>query len=484
MSNIIKSNINTVQRSTHKWWALVILALAQFLVVLDASIVNIALPSMGKDLHLNTDMLSWVITAYVVPFGGLLLLGGRLADRFGHRRIFIAGVIGFILASASAGLSTSGVGLLISRGVQGASAGFLAPAALALVTILFTQKNERTKALGIWGTVVGIGSAAGVLLGGILTSIFGWSAVFFINVPIAAIVIITIPILISRDSGMVKFKTDLAGAITVTGGLVAIVASLSEVQLSGWSNPIVLILAVIGVLLLIAFVLIEMRSPAPLVSFGIFRNSSVTGGNLAMLFMGGAMVGMFYALSVYMQHVLHYSALTAGLTQLPLAGALVVVAGVVPAFISEIGTKWTLVSSLVLFAVGLIWLSFAPSDASFVIHLLAPTLVIGAGLGGAFVCSTEMAVHGVAKRDEGLASGLVNTSQQVGGALGLAILASFAATHTDSLTSAGSSMPQAMTGGFSWLFMGAAVFAIVGALLVVIVKWKDKESSSEESKVV
>lgn len=480
-----RNNVNTIQRSTQKWWALVILALAQFLVVLDASIVNIALPSLGKDLHLNTDMLSWVITAYVVPFGSLLLLGGRLADRFGHRRIFMMGVFGFIITSVSAGLATSGVWLLISRAAQGASAAFLAPAALSLVTILFTSAQERAKALGVWGAVAGIGSAAGVLLGGVLTSAFGWSAVFYVNIPIGILVILTIPMLVTKDPGVVKIKTDLPGAITITAGLVAIVAALSEVQLSGWTNPIILILAGIGVLLLIAFVLIEKKSSTPLVPFNIFRNASVTGGNLAMLLMGGAMVGMFYALSVYMQQVLHYSALTAGLTQLPLAGALVVVAGIVPAFISKIGTKWTLVSSLVMFAVGLMWLSYAPSNASFIIHLLAPSIVIGAGLGGAFVCSTEMAVHGVAKRHEGLASGLVNTSQQVGGALGLAILASVAATRTNSLMSAGKSMPQALTGGFSWLFIGGAVVALIGALLVIIVKRKDHESSGEkESQVV
>lgn len=483
MNDIANDNVKTVQRSTHKWWALVILALAQFLVVLDASIVNIALPSMGKDLHLDTDTLSWVITAYVVPFGGLLLLGGRLADRFGHRRIFMVGVMGFILASALAGLAPSGVWLLASRALQGASAAFLAPSALAVVTILFTQPQERAKALGIWGTVAGIGSAAGVLLGGILTSIFGWSAVFFVNVPVGVLVILVIPILVTKDPRIVKMKTDLPGAITVTGGLVAIVAAFSEAEQVGWTNPITMILAVIGVVLLGAFILIEKRSSTPLVPFSIFRNSSVTKGNLAMLFIGGAIVGLFFALSVYMQQVLQYGALTAGLTQLPLAGALVIVAGVVPSIIQRIGTKWTLVLSLVLFAVGLIWLSFTPSDASFILHLLGPTVVIGAGVGGAFVSSTELAVHGVAKNDEGLASGLVNTSQQVGGAVGIAVLASIAAIRTDDRTSAGDSLPEALTGGFSWVFIGAALFALIGALLVIIVQRKNHETPAKSKAI-
>lgn len=471
--------MNKNQRSSHRWWALVILALAQFLVVLDSSIVNIALPSLGKELHLDTATLSWVITAFVVPFGGLLLLGGRLADRFGHRRIFMIGVIGFIIASASAGLATSTEWLLVSRVIQGASAAFLAPAALALVTLLFPQPEERVKALGIWGIVAGIGSAAGVLLGGILTSLFGWSAVFFINVPVGVLVIVILPILVTKDPNTGNIKTDLLGAVTVTAGLMAIVTALSLAKQVEFT--ITLALAVIGVALIVSFVFIEMRSKEPLVPFSIFRNASVTSGNLAMLLIGGATVGLFFALSVYMQKVLQYDALTTGLTQLPLAGALVVVAGVVPAIIHRMGTKWTLVLSLMVFAAGLVWLSFAPSNASFIIHLLGPTIVVGAGLGGAFVSSTALAVSGVAKSDEGLASGLVNTSQQIGGAVGIAVLASMAAIRTDYLTSAGNDLPQSLTGGFSWVFIGAALFAIAGALLVIFVQRRDHKSR-EKSK--
>lgn len=457
------------QSSSYRWWALIVLALAQFLVVLDASIVNIALPTLGTDLALDTPTLSWIITAYVLPFGGLLLLGGRLADRFGHRRIFMLGVAGFVITSAAAGFANSGAWLLAARAVQGASAALLAPAALALVTHLFTEPKDRAKALGIWGAVAGIGSAAGVLLGGILTSSFGWPAVFFVNVPVGILVIIVIPSLVRRDSNTEKVSIDLPGAITVTGGIVALVAALSQSERVGWTNPQTVILAIIAVILLAAFIIIEKHAVAPLVSFSIFRNTAVLGGNLAMLLIGGATTGLFFALSVYMQQVLQYNALTAGLTQLPLAGALVVFAGIVPAVIAKLGTRWTLAISLVIFAVGLIWLSYTPSHASFVLDLLGPTIVIGIGLGGAFVAGTELAVHGVNGKDAGLASGLVNTSQQIGGAIGLAVLATIGAVQTNGLMSAGSDNLEALTGGFAWVFLGAALFAIIGAIIVIAV---------------
>ncbi|TFE25537.1 DHA2 family efflux MFS transporter permease subunit [Cohnella luojiensis] len=469
MKNVAQTISTAHSMSNRRWWALVVLALAQFLVILDASIVNIALPTLGTDLHLDTNMLSWIITAYVLPFGGLLLLGGRLADRFGHRRVFLTGVAGFVIASAAAGFATSGAWLLAARAIQGASAAFLAPAALALVTKLFSEPQDRAKALGIWGAVAGIGSAAGVLLGGVLTSAFGWSSVFFVNVPVGILVIAAIPVLVAKDTLGKPVSVDLPGAVTVTGGIVALVAALSQAEGMGWTSPITLILGVIAVILLAAFIIIEKRASAPLVPFGIFRNSAVLGGNLAMLLIGGATTALFFALSVYMQQMLQYDALTAGLTQLPLAGALVVFAGAVPAIIKKLGTKWTLAASLMLFAIGLVWLSFAPSDATFAAHLLGPTMIVGVGLGGAFVAGTELAVHGVNGSEAGLASGLVNTSQQIGGAIGLAVLATLAASRTNGLLSLGNSNAEALTGGFAWVFLGAAALSLAGALIVIFV---------------
>ncbi|WP_202967402.1 MFS transporter [Paenibacillus beijingensis] len=410
--NSIAHQIPTGQISTslrvnpYRWWALIALALAQFLVVLDASIVNIALPSLGAELHLDTNTLSWVITAYVLPFGGLLLLGGRLSDRYGHRRLFIAGVAGFAVASAAAGFASTGTWLLTARAVQGAAAALLAPAALALVTRLFSDPRDRAKALGIWGAVAGVGSVAGVLLGGVLTSSFGWPSVFYVNVPIGLLVITVTPFLIAKDKPGERTSLDMPGAAAVTAGIATLVAALSEIERVGWTSPLTLTLVGVSTILIAAFVSIERRVTNPLMPLGVFRNKSILGGNLAMFLIGGATTGLFFALSVYMQQVLHYDAMKAGLTQLPLAGALVAIAGAAPAVIKKLGTGRTVAASLFLLAAGLIWLSFAPSDASFALHLLGPSVAIGIGLGGAFVAGTELAVHGVADSEAGMAAAL------------------------------------------------------------------------------
>jgi len=451
-------------RSAHRWFALSILALAQFLVVLDASIVNIALPALGSQLNMDTVALAWVITAYVLPFGGLLLLGGRLADRYGHRRAFLIGVVGFVGASLLAGLSVSSGMLLGARALQGASAAVLAPAALALVTQLFPAAADRTKALGIWGAVAGIGSAAGVLLGGVLTAAIGWQAVFFVNVPVGILVIAMIPALISKDPAGTPSRLDYPGAATITGALVAIVGALSAVEQIGFAHPVTIGLGALAVVLAVAFVLIERRSTNPLVPLTVFRNRNLTAGNLAMLLVGASMVALFFALSVYMQAVLGYDALTAGLTQLPLAGALVIVAGIAPGIVGRLGLKGTLIGSLLTLAGGLVWLSASPSDADFVVHILGPSILIGIGLGGAFVTATQLAVDGVEGGEAGLAGGLINTSQQIGGALGLAILASVATARTGVLEAAGTLPADALTAGFSWTFLGAAAFALLGTI--------------------
>jgi EmrB/QacA subfamily drug resistance transporter len=452
-------------RSPRRWLALGTLALAQFLVVLDASIVNIALPVLGEQLRMDTAALAWVITAYVLPFGGLLLLGGRLADRYGHRRVFLIGTSGFVLASAMAGLSVSTELLLGARALQGASAALLAPAALALLTQLFPDTKERTRALGVWGGVAGIGSAAGVLLGGVLTAAFGWQSVFFVNVPIAAIVLIAIPLLITRDTIGPLGKLDLPGALTSTGALVAAVGAFSAVEQLGFAHPLTIGLAAAAITLGIAFVIIERRAADPLVPLTVFRNRNLTVGNIVMLLTGAAMVALFFAMSVYMQSVLGYDALTTGLTQLPLAGALVIVAGIAPAIIGRLGARTTLMASLVILAGGLAWLSFAPADAKFVTQILGPSLLIGIGMGGAFVTATQLSVDGVEGGESGLAGGLVNTSQQFGGALGLAVLGTLAALRTDGLLERGVPAPEALTGGFSLLFLGTAAIAALAALI-------------------
>lgn len=463
------SPIPTQARSRHRWWALAVLALAQFLVVLDASIVNIALPSVGTALGLDTSALAWVVTAYVLPFGGLLLLGGRLADRFGHRRIFLIGVAGFAAASLAAGLSVDGTMLLAARAVQGAFAALLAPASLALLTQLFPDAAARGKALGLWGAVAGMGSAAGVLLGGVLTASFGWPAVFFVNVPVGVIVLVVIPLLITRDRLTSGLRMDTAGAATVTLGLAAAVAALSEGETLGWTSPIVLGLAVAAVALLTAFVVIERRTASPLVPFSFFRNRDALAGDLVMLVVGGATVALFFALSVYLQEVLHLDALSAGLSQLPLAIALVGIAGAVPAIVSRAGLRGTLTAALVVLAAGVVWFALGGSTG-FVAGFLLPSVVIGLGLGATFVTATQLAVRGVPEEESGLASGLVNTAQQIGGALGLAVLGGIASARTAAMLAVGSDRTDATSGGFLLLFLGVAVLAAIGAGVTALVR--------------
>ncbi len=456
-------------RSAHRWWALSVLALAQFLVVLDASIVNIALPSVGAALDLDTAALAWVITAYVLPFGGLLLLGGRLADRFGHRRVFLIGVAGFTAASLLAGLSIGGGMLLAARAVQGGFAALLAPASLALLTQLFPDAEARGKALGVWGAVAGMGSAAGVLLGGVLTAAFGWPAVFFVNVPVGILVLIALPRLVGRDPRGAAERMDGAGAATATLGLAAVVAALSESSALGWTHPLVLGLAGAGVVLLAAFILIERRSAHPLVPLRFFRNRDAAAGDLVMLLVGGATVALFFALSVYLQEVLRLDALAAGLSQLPLALALVAVAGLVPVVVARVGLRPTLAGSLVVLAAGVVWFTIA-APTGLLTGFLLPSVAIGAGLGAAFVTATQLAVHGVGDRESGLASGLVNTSQQIGGALGLAGLGTVAAGQTAALVAQGHSHTDATAGGFQLLFVGVAVLAVVAAVVTLLVR--------------
>lgn len=456
-------------RSAHPWWALAVLGLAQFLVVLDASIVNIALPSIGAALSLDTTALAWVVTAYVLPFGGLLLLGGRLADRFGHRRVFLVGVAGFAAASLLAGLSPTGGVLLAARALQGAFAALLAPASLALLTLLFRDGASRGKALGIWGAIAGMGSAAGVLLGGVLTASLGWPSVFFVNVPVGALVLVAVPRLVTRDRRADTGRMDAVGAALATLGLGAGVAALSEAGPLGGAHPLVIGLAVGALGLLTAFVLVERRSAHPLLPFSFFRNRDAAAGDLVMLFVGGSTVALFFALSVYLQDVLGMDALAAGLSQLPLAVALILVAGVVPTLVRTLGLRPTLAGALVLLAAAVTWFALA-GRTGLVTGFILPSIVMGAALGAAFVTTTQLAVREVAETESGLAGGLVNTAQQVGGALGLAALGGLATAQAMALTASGAPLVDATAGGFQLLFFGVAVLAAAGVVVVVTVR--------------
>ena len=452
--------------------ALALLAAAQFVVVLDASIVNVALPSIGRDLGFDQGDLSWVVNAYVLVFGGFLLLGGRLADLLGRRRIFIVGLVVFGLASLAGGLATSPGMLIAARAVQGLGGALLSPAALSMLTVLFAEGAARNKALGVWGAVAGSGGAAGVLLGGLLTEYAGWEWVLFVNTPITigAALLATRLLPESRTDGPRRF--DVAGAVTVTAGLSLLVYTLVDANGAGWLSTQTLGLGAVAFALLAAFVVIELRSAAPLVDFSIFRMRTLTATNVVALLVAAALFSMFFFISLYMQQVLGYDALKAGLAYLPLAGGIIVSAGMASQLVTRIGFKPVLVSGLVLTAIGLAWFAQVSVHGAYVSDILLPSLIAAVGLGFAFVSMTIAAVAGVGPQQAGLASGLINTSQQVGGALGLAILVSVATSKTDSvMTAAGgapSALPGALTEGFRAAFTVGIGFAVVGAILAAV----------------
>jgi EmrB/QacA subfamily drug resistance transporter len=468
--------IADTQRS--KWLALALLAAAQFVVVLDASIVNVALPSIGRALNFSQDNLSWVVNAYTLFFGGFLLLGGRLADRLGRRRMFIAGMVLFALASLAGGLAQSELWLIIARSVQGLGAALVSPAALSIVTTTFTEGAERNRALGVWGAVAGSGGAAGVLLGGVLTKFAGWEWVLFVNVPIGFAAAALAPRLLgeSRDHRAKRF--DVAGAVTVTAGLALLVYSLVDANQAGWGSARTIGLGAVAVALLAAFVVIERRSSEPLVPFSIFRLQTLRGSNIVALLIGMSLFSMFFFISLYMQQILGYDALKAGFAYLPLAVGIIVSAGIASQAVTRIGFKPTLITGMLLITGALLWFSQVSPGGSYLGDVLFPSLIVAVGLGFAFVAVTIGAVAGTTDEDAGLASGLINTSQQVGGALGLAILAAVANASTDNAT--GVSHLVALNDGFRDAFLVGAFFAAAGAILgAVLIDSRDSRAAAE-----
>ncbi|HEU4656762.1 MAG TPA: MFS transporter [Capillimicrobium sp.] len=454
-----------------KGLALALLAMTQFVVVLDASIVNVALPSIGTDLHFAEEDLSWVVNAYTLTFGGFLLLGGRLADLLGRRRMYMIGLVVFSLASLAGGLASSDTWLVIARAAQGLGAAIISPAALSIVTTTFAEGAERNKALGVWGAVAGSGGAAGVLLGGVLTEYLGWEWVLFVNVPIGLGIVALAPRLLAESADLAEHRSfDVAGAVTVTAGLAIIVYTLVDAEDAGWGSTQTLVLGAIGVALLASFVAIELRQRAPLVPFRIFRLRTLRGANLSGLLVAMALFGMFFFVSLYLQRVLGYSALEAGFAYLPLALTIMASAGGGSQLVTRIGFKPTLIIGLLFTAAGLAWFSQVSADGSYLGDVLGPSLVAAVGLGLSFVSMTIAAVMGTDPQEAGLASGLINTSQQVGGALGLAILATIANGTTSDAFAGGERNPAvALTEGFQDAFLVGAGFAILGAIIAATV---------------
>jgi EmrB/QacA subfamily drug resistance transporter len=451
--------------------ALALLAMTQFVIVIDASIVNVALPSIGKALHFSQDDLTWVVNAYTLTFGGFLLLGGRLADLMGRRRMFMLGLVVFSLASLAGGLAESEAWLIAARAVQGMGAAIVSPAALSIVTTTFAEGAERNRALGVWGSVAGAGGAAGVLLGGILTSGLSWRWVLFVNVPIGVICALLSPRLLQESRSEAQTRNfDIPGAVTVTAGLALLVYALVNAVNAGWESAETLLLISGSLVLLASFLVIEMRQRAPLMPFSIFRLRTLRGADTIALLIGMSLFSMFFFISLYMQQVLHYSPLRAGISYLPLAVAIILSAGAASAAVTRFGFKPILFTGLLLITGGLYWFSQVPGKGgTFVGDILGPSLLAAVGLGFAFVPVTIAAVTGTRPQEAGLASGLVNTAQQVGGALGLAILASIANSRTQSVMSAGQhDLGIALTKGFERAFLVGAGFALAGALLTLL----------------
>jgi EmrB/QacA subfamily drug resistance transporter len=467
-----------------RWTALILLCVAQFVVVLDASIVNVALPSIGKGLNLSEQDLPWVVNAYVIAFGGFLLLGGRAADLLGRRRVFMAGLVVVAVASLAAGFSSNQGQLIAARAAQGLGAAIISPAALSIVTTIFKDGSERNKALGAWGAVAGSAGAAGVLLGGILTDGLGWEWVLWVNVPVALIALALTPGLIpeSRSESATR-HFDAAGAFSITAGLSVLAYAFLDAASSGWGSTKIVSLLALSVALIGAFVVIELRSKAPLVPFRIFRLRTLTGANVVGLLLGASLFSMFFFISLYMQQVLGYSAIHAGLSYLPLALTIIVAAGLGGQLVTRFGFKLILAAGMLFIAVGLAWFSQVSVGGGFLTDILGPSLLAAMGLGFGFVTSTIAAVSGVEEREQGLASGLINTSQQIGGALGLAVLSTIATSRTDHVMASGAStLPNALTEGFQSAFLGGAVIAALGFVAtLVLIRTRDSKAHVEMS---
>ena len=463
--------------------ALALLALTQFVVVIDASITNVALPSIGKALDISQDDLSWVVNSYTLVFGGFLLLGGRLADFFGRRRMFMVGMALFGAASLAGGFAQSEEWLIIARAIQGLGAAIASPAALSIVTTTFSEGSERNRALGIWGAVAGAGGAAGVLLGGILTQWAGWEWVLFVNVPLAAFVVWQAPkrLIESKAEEESERTLDIPGAVSITAGLALLVYTLVDAANIGWTSTETILRGVVALALIGVFVIIELRTRKPLVPFSIFRNRTLRAANIVGILTGMSLFSMFFLITLYLQQVLGQDALEAGLSYLPLAISIILAAGIAGQLVTRIGFKPVLVTGLLFVAVALAWFNQISPDGSYLADVLGPSILAGIGLGLSFVPVTIAAMSGTIPEEAGLASGLINTSQQIGGALGLAILASIANSSTNDAFSSGvTERTVALTQGFSDAFLVGAGFALAGAILAaLLISSKDSREHAE-----
>jgi EmrB/QacA subfamily drug resistance transporter len=463
-----------------RWLTLAIVGAAFFMTVLDVAIVNVALPSIETDLHVSETTVQWVLIAYSITFGGFLLLGGRMADLLGRKRIFIVGLTLFTVASLVCGLANH-IGVLIgARAVQGVGAAIISPAALSIVTTTFEEGAERNKALGIWGALGGSGAAAGVLAGGILTKYLGWEWIFYVNVPVGALVFaLTVPIVPESRADLESRRYDVAGAVTVTGGLALLVYAISKAPDVGWGSTRTILLLIASVAILAAFVLIEMRSSAPLMPFRIFRIRSLLAANVVGFLLGAVIFANFLVLTLYVQQVLGWSALKTGITFLATAGTTVIWAGVAQALTTRFGPRPIIVAGLLVLAASMGYYTQIPVDGHFWPDLLPAYLTFALGLAFSFVPVTIAALAQVAPQDAGLASGLINTNQQIGGAIGIAIASTVAISTAKALLKTGHTRAEAFTSGYQDAFWALIALALLAALLAFVLLRGTKSEVAE-----
>jgi EmrB/QacA subfamily drug resistance transporter len=453
----------------NKGRVLALLALAQFIVVLDSSIVNIALPRISRDLHIAPVSLQWVVTAYTLSFGGFLLFGGRAADLFGRRRQFMLGAIAFTVASLLAGLSQTSGMLIALRAVQGLAAAFMSPAALSIVVNTFKEGHERNKALGVWAGVAAGGAAAGLLFGGVLTQYLGWRWDFFVNVPVGLFVAFMTPRIVPESKADLEHQhLDLPGAVLVTSGLMTLVYGLVKAPTYGWTDHRSVLFLGGSLVLLTAFVINELRSKQPLVPFSIFRIRNLTAANLVQLPITAGMFSMFFFLSLYIQTVLHYSPVRSGLAFLPVTFVIGIASTIVSRLVGKIGYKAPMVIAPLFITTGLLMFSRVRAEGSYLHDVLPGLMVLAMGLGLSFVSITIAATSGVPKHQSGLASGLLNTSQQIGGALGLAILSGIFASSVKSAAMHGAHGVSAQIAGYHDAFFVASFFTLAASIIAAV----------------
>ena len=465
-----------VSSESKKWFALALILAVQFMTILDIAIVNVALPSIQVDLGFSQENLQWVISAYALVFGGFLLLGGRSADLLGRRRIFMAGTLIFTVGSLLCGLAWSEASLIAFRALQGLGAATITPAALSILVAMFAEGRERNIALGAWGAVGGVGAAAGVLFGGILVDFLSWEWIFFVNVPVGVVALILAPILLSESLDKHGQGFDIPGAVLVTAGLSLLVLGVTQGNGWGWSSGKTIAVFVASALLLLSFIGWERRVKDPLVPFSIFRLQTLTAANIVGFVLGTALFSMFLILKLYLQQVLNLSPLETGLGYLAVAGTAIIWANVAAAAVTRVGVKPALVFGMTLMTVGLLYFTQVSVDGSYWSDLFPGFLIIGLGMPFAFVPITIAAVAGTKPQEAGLASGLINTSQQIGGAVGIAILSTIAVSTTTDDLAAGAAQPEALTSGFQAAFWAGAAIAFAGVLVsLFLVRGRDLE---------